>query len=390
MIRAVHDHRLPRLLHPAAWWAWAIGLAMAANRTTNPLLLALIVAVAAYVVTARRELGAASPFGAFVRLGLLAIALRLVFQALLGGGIPGQTVLVTLPEIPLPEGAGGVRLGGPVTLEGLLAAAYDGARLAAVLACIGAANTLASPRRLLRYVPATLYEVGTALVVALTYAPQLVDDARRVRVARRLRGHGGRGLREMSRLAVPVLDSALERSLNLAASMESRGYGRSVHRDVRSRRQATALTLAGLTGVVAGVYGLLDGGSAPLLGLPLLVVGSAAAAASLAVGARRDPRSSYRPDPWAAPEWLVLGCGAAAGIFVMAAAQRGDAGVVVQTSPAVWPTLPLTAALGVLVGLAPAWLSPVPPLRAAESIKSPESPESAESAEGPHAVEGVR
>lgn len=365
MNRALHDPRLPRLLHPAAWWGWAIGLAMAASRTTNPLLLALVVAVAGFVVAARRELGAASPFGAFLRLGLFVIALRVVLVALLGGGVPGRTVLFTLPEVPLPSGSAGVRLGGPVTLEGVLAAAYDGARLAAILACIGAANALASPRRLLRYVPATLYEVGTALVVALTYAPQLVEDAQRVRAARRLRGHAGRGPRELARLAVPVLDSALERSLDLAASMESRGYGRSVHRDARSRRRATGLTLVGLCGVVAGVYGLLDGGSAPLLGLPLLVAGSMAATASLAIGARRDPRSRYRPDPWAAPEWMVLASGAVAGGFVLVAAQRGVPDIVVQSSPAVWPTLPWLPALGLLFGLVPAWISPLPPQRAA-------------------------
>jgi energy-coupling factor transport system permease protein len=370
--RALHDPRLPRLLHPAAWWAWAIGLAMAASRTTNPLLLALVVVVAGYVVAARRELGAASPFGAFLRLGLFVIAMRVLFEAVLGGGVPGQTVLLNLPQIPLPTGAGGVRLGGPVTLEGVLAAAYDGARLAAVLACIGAANALASPRRLLRYVPATLYEVGTALVVALTYAPQLVEDARRIRAARRLRGHAGRGPRELARLAVPVLDGALERSLDLAASMESRGYGRSVHRDARSRRKATALTLLGLGGVVAGVYGLLDGGSAPLLGLPLLVVGSAAAAASLAVGARRERRSRYRPDPWAAPEWVALLSGAIAGGVVVVSAQRGAGGIILQTSPAVWPNLPWLPALGLLVGLLPAWLTPPPPLRAAERAGRPE------------------
>jgi len=370
--RAAHDPRLPRLLHPAAWWGWAIGLAMAASRTTNPLLLALVVAVAGYVVAARRELGAASPFGAFLRLGLFVITLRVLFQALLGSGVPGHTVLLTLPEVPLPLGSSGVRLGGPVTLEGVLVAAYDGARLAAVLACIGAANALASPRRLLRYVPATLYEVGTALVVALTYAPQLVEDAQRVRAARRLRGHAGRGPRELARLAVPVLDSALERSLDLAASMESRGYGRSVHRDARTRRRATALTLAGLCGVVAGVYGLLDGGSAPLLGLPLLVAGSTAAAASLAVGARRDPRSRYRPDPWAAPEWIVLASGLAAGGLVLVAAQRAVPGIVLQTSPAVWPTLPALPTLGLLLGLLPAWLSPMPPLRAALRASDPQ------------------
>ena len=31
--------RLPRTLHPGAWWLWALGLATAASRTTNPLLL---------------------------------------------------------------------------------------------------------------------------------------------------------------------------------------------------------------------------------------------------------------------------------------------------------------------------------------------------------------
>ncbi|MBC7559399.1 MAG: energy-coupling factor transporter transmembrane protein EcfT, partial [Dermatophilaceae bacterium] len=88
MNRAHHDPRLPRLLHPAAWWAWAIGLAMAASRTTDPLLLALVVAVAGFVVASRRELGAAPPFGAFLHLGLIVIAMRVVLQAVLGGGVP--------------------------------------------------------------------------------------------------------------------------------------------------------------------------------------------------------------------------------------------------------------------------------------------------------------
>lgn len=45
---------LPRALHPIAWWLWALGLATVASRTTNPLLLAVLLAVVGYVVVARR------------------------------------------------------------------------------------------------------------------------------------------------------------------------------------------------------------------------------------------------------------------------------------------------------------------------------------------------
>ena len=55
--------------------------------------------------------------------------------------------------MPLPDWAAGIRLLGPVTLEALLAGLYDGLRLATMLICVGAANALANPKRLLRSVP---------------------------------------------------------------------------------------------------------------------------------------------------------------------------------------------------------------------------------------------
>ena len=39
-------YRLPRALHPLAWWLWALGLTVAASRTTNPLLLGAVLGVA--------------------------------------------------------------------------------------------------------------------------------------------------------------------------------------------------------------------------------------------------------------------------------------------------------------------------------------------------------
>ncbi|MEU0034597.1 energy-coupling factor transporter transmembrane protein EcfT, partial [Streptomyces sp. NPDC006333] len=67
--RAPRAHR-GNALHPGAWWIWALGLGTAASRTTNPLLLALLVGTAGYVVAARRTSAPWSrSYGAFVRLG---------------------------------------------------------------------------------------------------------------------------------------------------------------------------------------------------------------------------------------------------------------------------------------------------------------------------------
>src|SRR5512139_2218831 len=276
----------PRMLHPGAWWLWALGLAAAASRTQNPVPLVLILVVTGFVVATRRsDAPWAKSYGAFLKLALVVIAIRIVFQSVLSTGSQGPTVLFTLPEIPVP-GSAGIKLGGEVTLEAVLGAFYEGLQLATILVCVGAANALGSARRLLRSVPGALYEVGVAVVIALTFAPQLVTDASRVRAAHRLRGQSG-GLRAMKRLAMPVLEGALERSVELAAAMDSRGYGRTTTAGLVSRRVTAVLTLGGLIGLCLGVYGLLSGTSAQWLGLPTLLVGSLLSAAGMYFGGRR-------------------------------------------------------------------------------------------------------
>ena len=351
----------PRMLHPVAWWVWGVGLATAAAHTTNPWLLLLIVAVAGWVVMERREVGALDSFRPFLLIGLFAIALRVVLTIVLGNGVPGQVVLVDLPQVRLPSWFAGLRLGGTVTLESVVAAAIDGLRLATTLACLGAANALASPRRLLRYAPATLYDIGTAVVVALTFAPALVDLAGRVRAARRLRGHSGRGLRELARLAVPVLEGALDRSLDLAASMESRGYGRTAVRGRRDRIIGSVLALTGSAGTVAGLYGVLSSSAQGWLGLPMLGTGLVLLTLSLVLGARRDARTAYRRDPWRAPEWVTCALGVLPAALLTYAEGDGWPGITLIQVPLDWPPLPALPASAIGAALLVAWLTPVPP-----------------------------
>jgi energy-coupling factor transport system permease protein len=360
---AVAGARLPRGLHPAAWWLWALGLATAASRTTNPLLLALILAVAWLVVVARRsDAPWALGFRLYLWLAAVIIGFRVGFRIGFGGG-PGDQVLITLPQIPLPEWAAGIRLLGPVGVEQLLAGFYDGLRLATMLICLGAANALANPKRLLRAVPGALYEVGTAVVVALSVAPQLVESVLRVRRARRLRGAGQRGFRALRGIAMPVLQDALERSLALAAAMDSRGYGR---RGTASRgfRAATGLlVLGGLVGTGVGLYGLLDGTAPGVFGGPLLVAGLLVAGTGFLLGGRLVHRTVYRPDRWRLPEFAVVGCGvaAAAGMYLTGAGLVDPGALHPPLRPPAWPPLPVLPAAGILIAALPAWLAPPPP-----------------------------
>lgn len=347
-------------LHAGAWWLWALGLATAASRTTNPLLLALLTAVAGYVVAARRtDAPWARSYSAFLKLGLAVIAIRLVFSVVLGSPVPGSSVLFTLPEVPLPDWAQGVRIGGRVTAEGVVFALYDGLRLATLLACVGAANALANPARLLKSLPGALYEVGVAVVVAMTFAPNLVADVVRLRAARRLRGRSDKGIGALLRIGLPVLEGALERSVSLAAAMDARGYGRTAAVPPAVRHTTNALVLGGLLGVCAGTYGLLAAQGAGF-GLPLLLAGTAAALLGLRLGGRRSVRSRYRPDRWGARAWLVTGAGVAVAALTIWFAGRDPGALHPSVVPLVAPGLPLWPAAALLLGLLPAFVAPLP------------------------------
>jgi energy-coupling factor transport system permease protein len=354
--------RTPRALHPFAWWCWAGGVAVAASRTTNPFLLVPLAMAVGYVVAARRT---PSPwqrsFALFLRIAVIALAVRVVLFALLGTG-PGSEVLFRLPVVPLPDWLAGVRLGGPVSLDGVLYATYDGLRLGVVLLCIGAANALTNPRRLMKTLPPALYEAGVALTVALSVAPQAVATLGRLRTARRLRGREDRGLRALGGLAVPVLEGSLDRSVDLAASMDSRGFGRIAPDSATRSRGAAVATTTGLVAALGSSYALVDRSAPQVLGVPLLLGAATLLLVGLLLGRGRG-RTRYRPDPWAAAEWAVVV--ATAGCVALVAG-ASSAALHPATTPPGLPGVSVAALVGVLLAALPAVLSP--PVRAPEPM----------------------
>ncbi|WP_392545093.1 energy-coupling factor transporter transmembrane component T [Oryzobacter telluris] len=352
---------LPRAVHPAAWWGWALGMAVASSTANNPLLLGLALAVVALVVASRRGSSPwARAFRLYLWLGLAIVVVRIVLHVLVGLKM-GTVELVYLPEVTLPSWAAGIQVGGTVYLEGLLFATLQGCRLAVIIACIGAANALANPKRLLRSLPGALHEIGSAVVVSVSVAPQLAESVQRVRRARQLRGDTTRGLRSVQAVALPVLEDTLERSLLLAAAMDSRGYGRTVVLPRRTRLLTGVLTLGGLLASALGIYGVLDTSTPALMGTPTLLLGLVLSGVGLWLGGRHLPRTTYRPDPWRGAEWLTIGCGAVAALVLVWISRTTPMALEMPLTPLGLPPLPLLAVGGLLVGALPAVLTPEPP-----------------------------
>jgi len=236
--------------HPLTWWIFSGALALAIARANSPLFAIAAVGVMSVIVfTQRDDAPWGRSFNATLKLSLWIITIRAMIGVLIGVPIPGTT-LFTIPTVPLPSWMPGIRIGGAVTLERLSSSISEGIIICTILIVFGAAASLTSPHRLLRVLPVYVYEFGISVVIATSVLPQLVSALSRIRMAQRLRGQKTHGVRAFKRIALPLLEESLARSLDLAAAMDSRGYGiskkRSKYRPIKWARVDVAVVMAGL------------------------------------------------------------------------------------------------------------------------------------------------
>ena len=159
-----------------------------------------------------------------LKLALAVIIFRVFIAVVIGVPVPGTT-LFNLPTIPLPDWMAGIRLGGPVTLERISSTVLESFNIASIIILFGAATAVTNPRALIRSFPPIFYELGMVLVIATSLTPQLVSNLKRIRVAQKLRGVSENRFLAWRQIAMPLLEDSLARSLDLAASLDARGYG---------------------------------------------------------------------------------------------------------------------------------------------------------------------
>ena len=136
-------------MHTLAWVAWVALVMTVALTTNNPYYLAIVfLSVILVAVLAPKTGTGIAGFRVllFFGLGLFAISMGI---AVINGNF-GDHILFTLPGPELPDWLGGLRLGGPVSGEGLVAAAIRGLAILTVLLAFGVFNGAVSPHRVLR------------------------------------------------------------------------------------------------------------------------------------------------------------------------------------------------------------------------------------------------
>lgn len=280
---------------PGAAVAYLGSFAAVAFLCSSPIVLA---AVGAALVVAGRLAGARDAVRAALLMGAVLAVPIVVVNALVANR--GETVLARLGEWPLL---------GPVDVaaEAIAEGALLGLRAAVVIVAFAVYSACVDPDRVLRALrPLAARSALTATLVS-RLVPVAAADAARLREAALLRGPAAAPLGRASLLR-RLLAGSLDRAVDVAATLELRGYGLAVplarRRPVRSRYDGRFYAIGAIV-LVAAVVGKLVGAD-HFAAYPTIEIGTDPSTAALSVllvaaglaplrpKSRRSPRALAR------------------------------------------------------------------------------------------------
>lgn len=356
---------MPEDYHPAAWLLWLLAGSAAALLTRHPLYLLTALAAVGFLFAAllRRQHslgpGAAAQARPRAWLPILKLALLLWLFTTLFNALTvhlGDRVLLRLPAAwPL--------IGGPITLEALTFGFVAGLSFVLLILVFSSFNSAVSPHTLLRLTPAFAYHVGVIVAIAISFIPQTLIAWQELNEAQQLRGQQRRGLADWRPLFISLLAAGLDRAIQLAESMDARGFGGAIAGQTPRQRVEMGLALAGsllllLIGLLLQAFAV----SPAWPGSALLAAGGLLLTLILRRQGQRVRRSSYRRWLWRPRDSAVAG---AAGLLLAALL------LLAWLAPAAlfyypYPPYPLLPDFDPLIGLAfallitPALLLPPP------------------------------
>lgn len=306
-----------KAVHPVTWWSIAL-LQIAIAIVSSTLTPLVIIAIASLVCVILLDRTWAKSIKLYALLAAVVFATRLLFRVLFNFAPTDQDIALQLPLLQIDLGLGPVHLLGPLSYAALNAAILDGLRLAVIIFAIGVAGALAKPNQLLKYTPAAVYEVATAVSIAINLAPQLTQSIQRVRRAAALRGRSD-GLGLTRSVIIPVLEDALENSMHLAASMSARGFGRTGEKSTTAGKWLRALSIAALILSVISTFLILTLGLFNAIASSTLLLTLGLSVLSIRISASQQIRTTFNRQKLGVPDFFLLFIG----IFFFVAVSRG-------------------------------------------------------------------
>ncbi|HEY2717943.1 MAG TPA: CbiQ family ECF transporter T component [Solirubrobacterales bacterium] len=281
---------------PGAAVAYLGALLVVAFLYSNPLVL---VAAGAAAAVAGRLAGARGAVRAALWMGLTLALLIVLVNALVVDR--GETVLMRLGDWPW---LGRV----DITLESLVAGAVIGLRALVAILVFAVYSACVDPDRVLRALRPLAGRSALTATLVSRLVPVAAADAARLRDAAALRGPGAAAVGRAA-LARRLLAGSLDRSVDVAATLELRGYSLEAPRARRQRRRSrydrrfhlvgAVVLAAAIAGKVAGAdelhtYPTVEVGlSAATLAVSAVV--AASGLAPLRRRSRRRARAAARP-----------------------------------------------------------------------------------------------
>jgi energy-coupling factor transport system permease protein len=252
-------------LNARAVAAWSAACLFIVLFTTNPAYKAMVLAAAIASLAAGAGLHR-------MRGLLLGVVLIAAFATLLNfiSAHLGATVLFELPE-SIPA------IGGPYTLEALAAGLSGGLTVAAAIVAAAPFSLMLASHDVMDALPAVLSRTGAAIAASLNLVPSVSASLVQVSEAQRLRGWRPRGPRSWAEVIVPVVLTSVEGSIQLAESMEARGFGSGPRTALKSsplRKSDWLLVAASAAAVIAIVIARATGMSADWYPYPSLAAPS--------------------------------------------------------------------------------------------------------------------
>jgi energy-coupling factor transport system ATP-binding protein len=110
-------------------------------------------------------------------------------------------------------------------------ALLEGGKLALWVLGFGVFNAAVDVRKLLKRTPSFLSGLTTALTISMSLVPEMANNITRVREASKLRSSRS-GRRLVQSVIVPVLSNAVDQAIQLAESMEHRGFGQKTNTEL--------------------------------------------------------------------------------------------------------------------------------------------------------------